>query len=228
MLRHFRRLGALRLGTLGLLAACSASEPPRATSVLISLPVTTVLVGETQQATAQLLDQNGDDFATSEPTTWTATPATLAQVAADGAVTGVAPGEIELGASIAGISGAVLVQIAAPFAVELTLETDGSGPPIAGQSQCAYSTRIAASGGRGEESVTITGITFEAVAESGAVDRTVIPSDAINSPTLARGESKTLSGVNQSPVSDPTVEMGVLVDYTQAGQARSLSATGPC
>lgn len=224
----FRRIDTLRLGVLALLAACSASEPPRATTVQISLPVATVLVGETQQASAQVFDQNGDVFATSESPTWTATPASRAAVSTAGVLTAIAPGTVELTASMVGLTETILVEIAGPFALELTLETDGSGPPVAGQAACAYTARISASGGRGIDFAVLTGITFAARSQSGAVNVTTLPSAAINDPALTDGESKTLRGVNQSSLADPTVELGVVVEYQLAERARSLNAIGPC
>ena len=87
---------------------------------------------------------------------------------------------------------------------------------------------MSASGGRQGDTALLTGVAFEARAQSGAIDQTVIPPAAIGDHELTRAESKTLSGVNQSVVTDPTVELTVLVDFRLRGTDRTLSASGPC
>jgi hypothetical protein len=195
--------------------------------VAIGLPVTTVLVGETHQATAVVLDQRGDEMQVSEDPVWRTSPGNLASVSASGLVTGVAPGLVELEASVAGVSGSILVQVDEPFRLGLSLETAGSaGAP--GVWECSYTARIEAIGGRDGDLATVTRVVFEATTQSGEVDRTVIPGDAISDPDVARGGSKSLSGVDRSATVDPTVTLSVLVEYVQRGQNLSLEANGAC
>ena len=78
-----------------------APPAPVLTTLNLSFPQTTIFVGQTANASVDGLDQNGKPIATG-PVTWSTGSTTIATVNANGAVTGVAPGQTQLTASAGG------------------------------------------------------------------------------------------------------------------------------
>lgn len=78
-----------------------APPPPVLTTLNLSFPQTTIFVGQTANASVDGLDQNGKPIATGT-VTWSTGSTAIATVNANGAVTGVAPGQTQLTASAGG------------------------------------------------------------------------------------------------------------------------------
>ncbi|MGI8819031.1 MAG: PQQ-dependent sugar dehydrogenase [Gemmatimonadales bacterium] len=121
-----------------LASACGGSdgadiqEPLPVTAVTITAPSTTVDSGQTLQLTATARNANGAvvEGRTSE---WTTVDAAVASVSSSGLVTGLKPGPVEIRASTEGVTGSILITIAAaPPVVPPPLPPPPPGPVTLG------------------------------------------------------------------------------------------------
>lgn len=204
----------------------SPTEPQEPAEVLISAPNPVMVVGETQQAQAVVLDQFGRGM--EAPTTWSVSPPGIVEVSASGQITAVSPGEATLRASAGGVTGSGVIRVVEPFRLEASLETSAALDSSSGLWFCDYTARVRGVGGRGDETAEVTRVEMVALSASGAEDRRVFPSQAIREPVVRTGESRTLIGVDKSPTSDPTVTLTLLVGYLQNATSGTLTAPADC
>jgi glucose/arabinose dehydrogenase len=88
-------------------------EPIAVTSVTVTGPATTVQVGQTVQLAATARDA-GNTVVEGRTFEWTTADAAVATVSASGLVTGLTPGQAEIRASTEGITGSLVITVAAP------------------------------------------------------------------------------------------------------------------
>jgi glucose/arabinose dehydrogenase len=88
-------------------------EPIAVTSVTVTGPATTLQVGQTVQLTATARDA-GNAVVEGRTFEWTTADAAVATVSAAGLVTGLTPGQAEIRASTEGVTGSLVITVAAP------------------------------------------------------------------------------------------------------------------
>ena len=203
--RASARLAAVVFG----LAACAGSgdkiAPPVLTTVTVSLPSTTITVGQTVNAAAIARDQD-EQVMNGAEVTWSSSATAVASVAANGVVTGVSEGTAEIIARAGGKEGraAITVGPAPVFSVTLsatslsifrgatrqlsatTKDAQGNtlaGRPIAWSSSNAAQATVSGSGlvtavAIGQATITATS---EGKSSSVAVDIVVQPAAGVDS-----------------------------------------------
>ena len=160
--RKRRSCGALRVGsrmaglillagnTLGGCVGASANggtDPVPVASVVVSLGVSTLLVGESAQATATVKDASGLPL-TDRPIDWQSSNPAVARVAGAGAILAVAPGTVTITATSQGKTGSVGLAVIAPSppAVSTVFVTPASPSGRGGASIMLTATARDASG----------------------------------------------------------------------------------
>jgi alpha-tubulin suppressor-like RCC1 family protein len=110
-----------RLLLVLLIAGCAGPEPPVAvtvvTGVQVTLQDTTVYAGQFLHASASPVDREGLPLI-ADTTLWTSTNPAIATVSAQGIVSGIAPGTVEIVATAAGFAGHAVLRVVA------------AGPPL--------------------------------------------------------------------------------------------------
>jgi hypothetical protein len=209
-------------------AACQQglTEPQEPATLLITAPQPVMVVGETQQAEAVVLDQFGRGM--QAPTTWSVSPPGIVDVSATGQLTAVAPGDATLRASAGSVSGSGTVRVVEPFHLEASLETSVAIDGSSGLWFCEYTARVRGMGGRGDETAEVTRVELVARSASGAENRRVFPPEAIRESVVRTGESRTLIGTDKSPMSDPTVTLTLVVGYLKGPDSGTLTAPEDC
>ena len=101
--------------------AAPATQTPVLTTLIVSLTPSTIIVGQSSMATAHGLDQNGASFSIGAPA-WSSSPAGVAAVSGSGIVSGVAPGQATVVASVNGRQGQAALAVA---------PVPGPGVPVA-------------------------------------------------------------------------------------------------
>jgi hypothetical protein len=138
-------------GALWIVAGCGSptDAPPAVSTVLVTSPVTQLVIGETTQLFARLQDAGGNVL-TGRSIAWTSSNTTLASVSAGGLVSGRAGGPVTITATSEGHSGSASLTIVPAVAsvtvnpprhtmpvgstVQLTaIPRDASGSPLAGR-----------------------------------------------------------------------------------------------
>jgi hypothetical protein len=114
-----RRCGLL-VGLLLLAGACDdvVVRPAEVESVAVDPVRCEVAVGATTQLTATALDDRGRAVS-GLPVSWSSANPSIASVDGSGVVTGHAPGEVEVTASVGGLSGTALVEVLRAAAIRL-------------------------------------------------------------------------------------------------------------
>ncbi len=109
-------------------ASCSYDgvSPIRVYTVLVTPPVTSVLVGETIQLEAETTDALGNVL-TSKVVAWSSSDEAIATVSESGLVTGHAPGSVVITATSEEKTGSATVEVeAAPFEPSIDVAVSGS------------------------------------------------------------------------------------------------------
>lgn len=123
---------ALALAMLALVAAgCSddsPTTPPELTTLTVTLPESSIVMGDTTTAAATGADQDGEPIATGT-VTWSSTAEAVATVSAAGVVTGVGAGTAEIVATAGGTSGRRTITVTAPAALRITEVESSGGTP---------------------------------------------------------------------------------------------------
>lgn len=131
---RFARHAVLALATISV-AACQdliptdpPPPPPSLATISVTLPVSSLALGETASASASGVDQKGNPYPL-DGVTWSSSAPTIASVSATGTVTGVAPGTANIVASSAGKSGQRTVTVSTPPAIVINeVESNGGTP----------------------------------------------------------------------------------------------------
>lgn len=98
------------------------------TTINVTSPLNSILIGATTTATAAGLDQNGAAIATGA-VTWSTASTSIATVSATGVVTGVAAGTTQVIASAGGKTGQKTITVTAPLNVKINeVESNGGTP----------------------------------------------------------------------------------------------------
>lgn len=128
-------------------ASVDAPPPAAVASINVSLSTTTIMPGQTSQATAILRDAAGNVL-TGRTVTWSSAAPLLASVSASGLVTGVASGSATIVATSEGQTGyaTLVVGTASPAAVSTVTLSATSTSLLVGQSQAITATLKDASG----------------------------------------------------------------------------------
>jgi uncharacterized protein YjdB len=115
--------------------------PPPVASVSVALEASTLDPGETTQATAGTLDENGNAL-TGREVQWTSSNASVATVAnATGVVTALAPGTTTISATSEGKTGTASLTVAALAVATVTVALDPSSTAAGGTSQATATPR---------------------------------------------------------------------------------------
>jgi Bacterial Ig-like domain (group 2) len=152
-----RILGLSILGLVLLdLASCGdggtgTDAPTPVASVTVSLAELTLPVGESQQLTAIMRDQAGNQL-DGRSVTWATTEPTVATVSATGLVTGVGPGAATVTATSEGKSGSVAVSVEPNVSLVITLPTN----PIESGTSVQATASISSGSGSGSPASNVT------------------------------------------------------------------------
>ncbi len=111
----------LALATVVFAGACKddATKPPTLTTITVSVPTATVVVGQDVPATAAGVDQSGAPIATGT-VTWASSAASIATVSTNGVITGVSAGTAQITAKVGTITGTQTVTVAAAVLTTLS------------------------------------------------------------------------------------------------------------
>jgi hypothetical protein len=102
--------------------------PPALTSVAVSLPASTIVMGQSVTATAAGLDQDGAAF-TLGTVAWSTSSTTVATVTGAGVVTGLTAGTVQVVATVGGVTGQTTLTVVAPAAIKINeIESNGGTP----------------------------------------------------------------------------------------------------
>lgn len=122
------RAAALPVAAAGalacLLAACGSDKttpvetPPAAAKITVTPPTASLVAGNTQQFTAQVLDANGNPL-TSATVTWTSSDSNAVPVSGSGLASAILPGTAKITASSGSVSGEAQMTVTAMAAVQL-------------------------------------------------------------------------------------------------------------
>ena len=112
-------------GRAGQATLTVTAPPPVLTTINVTLPLTSITLGQTTTATAAGVDQNGAPFVTGSLTWSSLTPA-VATVSATGVVTGLSAGTTQIVATAGGRTGQRLVTVTAIPAIVIN-EVESSG-----------------------------------------------------------------------------------------------------
>jgi len=114
---------AIALPLVLVLNACSdnsSTNTPALTSLNITLPTSTIVVGQDVPASARGADQFGAEIVTGQAT-WATTATSIAAVSSAGVVTGVAPGAAQVTVTVGAIVGRQSITVVAPVVTTLTV-----------------------------------------------------------------------------------------------------------
>jgi uncharacterized protein YjdB len=115
--------GALALWVATVLVACGGNDstPPKpVATVRVTIPVGSLVVGQTAQATATPLDESGGELA-GRTVTWASTPAGIVDVSVAGLITAVAPGTATITATSETKSGQAGMTVVPPPVATVTV-----------------------------------------------------------------------------------------------------------
>jgi len=122
------RAAALPVAAAGalawLLAACGSDKstpvetPPTAAKITVSPPTASIVAGNTQQLTAQVLDANGNPL-TNATVTWTSSDSNAVPVSSSGLASAFLPGTATITAASGSVSGDAQMTVTAMPAVQL-------------------------------------------------------------------------------------------------------------
>ena len=133
MQRRFAYTAALTLSLVSIVACKDDNEPtaptPVLTNVSITIPVTTLEVGEMSSAVAVGLDQNGEPIETAAPSWQSDEPSIAAIQPSSGLILAIGPGTTRIRAMIDGRVGERVLTVRTAFAVRINeIETRGDDP----------------------------------------------------------------------------------------------------
>ncbi len=115
-------------GVVGQQTITVTAQPPQLTTLVVTLPLSPIVQGQTITATVEGLDQHGTPIATG-PVTWSTGSVSIATVSTAGVVTGVAPGATPVIATAGGRTAQNVLTVAAPPAVRINeIESNGGTP----------------------------------------------------------------------------------------------------
>jgi len=227
------RLGltAMAVCTLALAAGCGgdSSGPPAVSTVSVSAPAGSIVVGQTAQLVATPRDANGNALP-NRNVTWATSAASIATVSNAGLVTGVLVGSATISATIDGKTGTRLVDVVPPPVASVSVTAAASTIQAGQTTQATAVTRDAAGNvltgrvvtwatsnggvatvsnqglvtGVGGGTVTITA-TSEGQSGSTTITVTaVIPENApqiasVTPSPIVEGQTATITGANFSP-----------------------------
>ncbi|MEA2766397.1 MAG: hypothetical protein QOK07_2801, partial [Gemmatimonadaceae bacterium] len=129
------------------LLSCSGSEkgsglPPAVASVSVSLPSSSLFVGQTEQATAVVNDADGN-ILTDRAVSWSASNASSIAVSSAGLVSAVAPGSTTIVATSEGQSGSANLVVSLVPVSSIAVSLPSATIPVGGTSQAVATLKDA-------------------------------------------------------------------------------------
>jgi uncharacterized protein YjdB len=203
-------------------------DPAAVASVSVSLPSSSLIVGQTQRATATALDANGAAL-TGRTITWQSSAVSVASVSDQGDIAAISPGTALLSATSEGVTGqtSMAVMPLPPAPVATVTVSLSSSSIIAGQSAQATAILKDASG----NSLTGRIITWQSsdaavatVSNTGAISGVAAGSATITASSEGKSGSAGLTVTAIPPVPVASVTVSPATPSVQAGATVQLSA----
>jgi uncharacterized protein YjdB len=213
----------------GSTSVVDTDPPPNAVaSVSVTLPSSSLVVGQVQRASATPRDASGAAL-TGRSIVWNSSSVSIASVSGVGDVAAIAPGTTMLSATSEGVSGQVAVSVVppAPIPVATVLVTFAASPIVAGQTTQASVTLKDASGntlsGR-----TITwqssNIAVATTSANGVISGIASGTTTITASSEGKSGSAGLTVTAPTPIPVASVTVSPAAPSVQAGSTVQLSA----
>jgi hypothetical protein len=138
-LRRFARLLLVAL----LVSSCDSTAPVEVASVVVTAPASTLVVGETMQATVTVRDARGNELS-GRPVDWSSSEDLTATVSASGLIAAVAPGPVTITARSEGVSGHFPLDVLPVPVASVTVSPDTATLEIGDTRQLTATLRDAA------------------------------------------------------------------------------------
>jgi hypothetical protein len=143
-------------------------------------------------------------------------------------MTALSAGQVTIEASVGGVTGNILMQVAEPYRLDVSVATSGSPEPVGTGWACTYSARLEGVGGREGDGADLTQVLILSRTVSGETGSLLLTPALLGTTFVGPGDSKTLSGTDRSDQSDRTETLEFIVDWVEAGEDHSVSVSGGC